>query len=381
MNGSFSKVLSFIYVDPQKYKYYLKNNSFSINEKKILKAYLAYKNKDKELVFSLLRNKKFNTSYLEGLRLYFLGLTFNTFGDFRFAIERLEESLNHLNGDWLYYAKAELIMAYCNTHHPLKASELIKEFEKSSPSILYQEHLNSFVLATYYLKTEQYEKSSHFSYYSLDKDDEFAKHFRASTLLNLFQASLCLEKIDECFLLLEKYKTSSGYTVKANYKYMSLLLNFIYKESPIYFYKNDFKDFPELCEQLEVIWLLDQGLKDDAYKVWKKLAKHNSAYAKNFTFKGNKSLFSIALQKVNHIQKLNQDSFPDLHHFKKTEFKIKYILENCSGVITKELFIKLLYNDVADEKNLRKLSRALGKYKKKYGLNIKSVKQSYKIVS
>lgn len=78
-------------------------------------------------------------------------------------------------------------------------------------------------------------------------------------LIILFNANLMQNNFNHCYDILYEYKLYNGHYVKVNYSYINLLLNHITDDTKIYFYKNQYEEFPEMFWQLNVIKALKMG--------------------------------------------------------------------------------------------------------------------------
>lgn len=79
---------------------------------------------------------------------------------------------------------------------------------------------------------------------------------------------------------------------------MSVLLEHLTKNAPIYLYEQNFQEYPTLYYQVMVLKNLESGNHDQANASWNYLKQLSpKIYQDNFIYKGDKCLFSLCLAK------------------------------------------------------------------------------------
>lgn len=382
---SFKEILSFLYVNPDKFKYHKDAHHLSLEERKLLKAYAAYKKGNCEEVFELIRGKRFQTQFSEGVRCYLLALTYNHFGYLKFAKEFFNKAqdLFQQSGDkhFLFYVLCEKFLLYSNLKQFAQMEDSVKGLKNFKASHGYDQLLKNYALALHYFNMRKEKLALELIDRSLSMDLKEVRLFKNAFLMTLFRIQLRANQYQECYKTLEKYKKANGFTVDVNYKYIKLLLDFIVQESPLYVYARDFKHNPEIYQQLQCIDYLARNQLEEAKKIWSQLQNHNSKiYQDEFSFPNDDSLFSKALTKVLSLAATPKGfNLRELELQTKTMDKLEYILKFNNTSITKALLIEYLWQEKVDEKSLKKLSRLMMRYKKLKGLSIKSYQETYKI--
>lgn len=384
---SFEELLSLLYNNPKKYKYHQDSPHFTQTQKNLLKAYAAFKAEERDEVFRLLRYKKFDPLFEEGIRCYILALTFNSFGHYKFAKEHFDLAENIFkqikHKQYQFYCLCELFFLHSNLKTFDEIDHKVKDLEKANAHSEHDQLLKSYALALHYFNTKKENKALRIIDQSLSNQSQKGKMFRNPFLMTLLRIQLRKRQFEECYKTLRKYKEAKGYKITVNYKYIKLLLDFIVKEKPLYVYARDFKENPELFQQLQCIDYLARKQLQDAAMIWSKLQKHNpKLYKSNYQFPSDDSLFSLALKKVhNQAQVPHGFSKDALNGINKTLDKLDYILTYYKSSITKAELIEYLWQEEVDEKSLKKLSRLMMKYKNAKGIEIKSYQETYKIVA
>ncbi len=161
---------------------------------------------------------------------------------------------------------------------------------------------------------------------------------------------------------------------------MKTLLDHIVAKKPLYVYAADFKDFPELHHQLEVVKALAKGDAQEAGKYWSMLSKHNPAlYGKDFKYQGDYSLFSCAVEMYADNTRPQELNLKDLKKCKSPIDKLHHIFSSIHAPIPKAELIHLIWNEEVTEQGKDRLRRLIFLYKKKFGQSIVSYQETYKI--
>jgi hypothetical protein len=117
----------------RRFLYAINNSKFSINERRILKAYYFYKKNKKSECLELLQGKTIESEFLDGVRLYLIGLVYNQFGHLRYAIENLHESVKKFElencEDFIINPLSVLAIAYGNRRELAKMEECYKQLQ------------------------------------------------------------------------------------------------------------------------------------------------------------------------------------------------------------------------------------------------------------
>jgi hypothetical protein len=369
----------------RRFLYAINNSNFSINQRRILKAYYFYKKNKKQECLDLLQGKTIESDFLDGVRLYLIGLVYNQFGHLRYAIEKLKESVDKFKSvncqDFIINPLSVLAIAYGNRREldeMKKCYELLQNYHAEDDVLQLQV---MHVGMVYNLLTENYklvhEMIDEANQKKLKGSDQYQPYFHIIRL----SAYVREENYNECYSVLEEYKKESGNLVKANFSYIKSLLDHIVHQKPLYIYASHFKDFPELHHQLEVIKNLSIGEIEIAEKFWMKLAGHNqSLYQKNFCYKGEPSLFSKLLEKYKqNIKPWDIDEQKILKIDSKID-RLDYILKSSPKPISSHKLIELIWNEEVDEKNMARLRKLISLYSKKYNVIVSSRQMTYQIV-
>lgn len=371
--------------DSRKCHYRISSKNFNLEEQQILNAYYAYKIKDLDKTFSLLKKRKYTNPLREGLRLYLLGLANNHICKYSFATESLFDSLRKISlfpeYDLELYPLTALVISLSNQNDLKRIDKVVQLIDKYPPT---SEHSELTIL------------HAKIVYHNLLDNDKSVRHFIAKAkaskakTLNLFLPNFLLiefalaikhDDFKDCYKILEEYKRQKGFSIKANYKFIKILLDHITMGEKLYVYDKDFDSHPELHQQLQVIKALCLGDYSLAKESWSLLCKHNKeVYQDDFIYNAPKCLFSIAL-KLN----LNKvDSIFDIKYLnekiktiKKAIDKLDFIFTHSSTPIHKEILINLIWNEEMNESTENRLRVLINKYKKVTGISISTYQGTY----
>jgi hypothetical protein len=366
----------------RKFHYNLEHKNFSLTEKKLLECYFNFRKNNKDAVIGELKHLKIQDSFLEGFRCYLIGLMYNQNGYFKFALEYLNQAVvifednQHLMLLPDVYVVLGLIYANRRELNQLELTlEKLSEFKMSG----------SFAeLQTLYLQLVYFSLLGNYHKYSLvlkKINQGFSKQNISEfspfiSILN-FTFSFKEKKYNECYKILEDYKKLKGTRVKANYSYLKILIDHITKDEPLYVYANEFKEYPELYHQLEVIKNLSIGEFKIAQKFWNLLEKHNPGlYQSHFSYKGEDSIFSIALKRYEKNKENNFD-YDLIDNHKNLLDRLECIFQMAQAPLSKEELIKLIWDEEMDGGSSEKLKNLLMRYRKKYNCKVNCRHSTY----
>lgn len=368
----------------RKFNYRLKEHKFSHNELLLLKAYKAYISSSKEELLTLLSKKKINETFLEATRLYLIGLCQNHFGSYQFAIEKLEKSVSLYEKsrykEFVVYPYIVLLITYSNQKKKNKIEHYLNLLKKIKSDCDYLELSRAHAMAVGYLTLDHKLLARKVIKESFENKSSFLEVYQAGFLLIEFMLSLSENDPDKCYEILQNYKNVKGISVKANYAFMKSLMDHLYLDAPLYVYKKDFADFPELCDQLEFIKALSRKdkIKMDFY--WDSLRKHNKdLYLENFIYNGDLCLFSLALKKHQSLLISNNEVKLDFKGLSISE-KLERIFSTEEILISKEKMIELLWNEEVSEVTMARLRKLISRYNKNSSHKVISYQEFYKKV-
>jgi hypothetical protein len=377
----FKETFQLLNVDQRKFEYRLKTYPFSPQEKKILEAFWYFKKNDQEEIFSRLKTPITDNIFLEATRCYVYGLAQNHYGKFKFAIEHLKKSISLYQSqdedEFIIYAITSLITAYSNTKNTMAMAQAVDLMKTYPTKGAFSQLLRIHSELLYLTLAEQDKKAEKIIIKALSEDNPHLENFKPSFYLTLFSINFKRERYQDCKSILEDYKKSKGFTVKVNFLYMKNLLEHIAEKKPLYIYEHDFKDYPELHYQLEVIKALSRSDMKRAEDFWSKLALHNPGiYQENFSYLGGLNLFSAALKIHKQDNKVKIDK-AELKSIEKPLDKLIYIFEKTSVPIQKAELIDLIWSEEVSEKSQNKLRKLVFKYNEIGMVKIASYQDTY----
>lgn len=377
----FLETLTLARVSPRKFRYRLRSDHFSQHEKILLKAYRNFILGKKEHALSDLKRATIPSPFLKGVQHYLMGIIYNHFGTFKFALEHLTKSVAIFSeiGE-RNFSIQPLILTVIVLSNQKNVEELpnyinILSSYEAKDDRLYVMQMHAIAVAQLELERDLEAKKT--AQDLLNYQSEAVQNFKPGLYIILFTIALRAADYDLCQQLLEDYKKSDGLIVRENYHYMNALLQHICHDQPLYIYDYEFNKVPELYDQLQVIQLLARADLKNAAHVWSKLQSHNSKlYLDNFHYNGPKNLFSLALKKYQEtILKIDPATTQPVE-------SLEELFEYKGEIIPKGEIVKALWNEEPNEKNLARLRKMVSRLNKKNNsIRIVSYHDAYKKIA
>ncbi len=381
---AFTEALHFLSEDPKKSKKYLSDKRPSQQEKKIIQAGLLLRDNKFQTVIDTLSTFKSVDLFVESQRLLMIGIAYNNRADYKNGISKLEESYRIGIGvrphQREFVTLYSLFISYVNTQNIEKLGEVLLSLKQiGSVGVTesiglalcsFQFHLLSGELE---LAQEQCDDLSGL----VKKMNEHQAIFYFLARMNLNLQAGNIESARECFTSLKIYRK---YRTSSNFNFMKLLFEYLKNGKALYVKEQEFKDSPELIEQISIIKAITEDRADLATKSWLKLQKLNpKIYGNPFEFLGKENLFSTALKKS--LQGFRLDKNLSEASGSNHEEKLINLLKNNNGPLSKEVIFEYIYkNKIIDKNDLLKLSRLVYKVKANYQVDIKTAKGCYVLI-
>lgn len=381
----FIEVWGLVHNNTRMFSYWMNKSELSLTEKKLLKAfYLYHKNKKNECL-ELVKTAPITDKFLEGVRLYLIGLCYNQFCHYFYAIENLERSIQNFvkakETEFILNPLCLLANVYGNRREIKKMADCldhIKEYPAKTDLRILQVF---YVEICYYNVTDQLIKAEQlFKRVEAMNNGEF-EIFRPYFLVVMFMLYTKEKDYQKCYKILEQYKDISGHVVKANYAYMKLLLDHLSNGKTLYIYDKEFLEFPEMHHQLEVIRAFQMGDLKAAQNAWAKLSKHNpELYKDNFHFNGDRTLFYQVLLTYQGYFQSTQITSSMLEKYETQIEKLDFIFSSSLSPLSKSELIRLIWNEEVSESTSARLRKLISTYSKKYGHEVKSHQSTYRLI-
>lgn len=377
----FIKLYELVGKDITLFKKRLEKSLITPSQIKILWGYHAYRKRDQKKALDLLKSSPLTSPFIEGVRLYLLGLTYNHIGKFSFARDYLTQARAKFSlskrDNFKILNLATLLFCYGNQSLIKQMGEIIDELETINPINEYEKILKVLCKATFLSDSGQFEQANKFIEKALITESEYSGVFEASFRLLKINNYFHLDKIDQCRNALDDYNKATGFKCNSNFRFIKILLEHIIEGQVLYVYKYDFEDSQEQYDQLMVIKSLAEDNQDEAKRYWELLRKHNpEVYLEHFVYQGDAVFFKVALQK----NLASVDAQLNLEHLSKLatiQEKLEYIFENGPDKIKKERLIFLLWGEEDSAEARSKLRRALQYFQQKRAVKIKSFQDCY----
>lgn len=383
---TFIEALNYVNSKPQQLKSYLKDQRLSRAEKTILQAWLDLRDNQFDRVIVALNNFTFaENPIIQSQKDFLLGTTYNNRGQSHLAICLLKNAVHLLEEYPLrhqqFVARINLFTAYYN-YKDLKGMQNTLEGLKKFQCMNESEQIN--MLSCWY-SYHSFQNRMRKCEETLDEllilKPQMSDHQKVNFYLDQFDYYLKTESFQQAEKVLEDLSLCRKYYTKANYKFMKSLLDHLLYHKPIYAYDREFHEGTQLSYQLKVIKAFEENCAEDAVGNWNKLMMINSnIYGKDFSYLGNKCLFSLCLNKYleNNVIKNNLLSISSMVLPEVKEEALVFLLTESSIPLKRdELYEKLWGKPVQDKKELKRLTQMISMLRKSKNLKISVRKGCY----
>lgn len=344
-----------------KLKKYFSDKRLPQSEKKILNCLLLIKKNQINSAIKTLEDISDLNEFLKSYKYLLLAVCYNNTSFYSLASDYIKQSIKQFKscGDqkYIYYALSTGACIAFNLKDQHQVIEMLNELKKLPENQNYIElKTNCCELYLNLLKDNKKSllQSKELLDYYLKNDPEQANYY----YILCITAHLKFNLIDEAYDLLNEYRTYGGYRIKPNYKYLSSLMNFLYKKSTFYLYEKDFINAKLLYLELCVVKNLELEKYPEALSSWQQLMALNPAvYKDNFELHTDITLFKLALSRFDLSKyQINNIQETDLKSFESSVDKLLYILESRKHFVSKEELIELIWGEELSLENESRLS-------------------------
>lgn len=380
---TFIKALETFSVNLPKFKRFFTDRRLTHAEKNILKAKVSIRNSN---FTEALEYLKFTSSnpFIKAHQLFLQGTAYNNAAMSHEAIPLLKASyiafikIDHkqLAFNPLY----ALVITLMNQKNPTQMEFYLNEMRKMSHTAPFRQACLYRCEALYYSLINQDNKALEKINLALSLKSKKLETRKAFFLVGKFVILFKLKRCHECEEVLNEYKNTKGFVHSANYNFMKILLAHFLHDSPIYAYKKHFKDSHELEYQVNTIKELSIGEIELAKIWWSKLKEINPVlYKEDFQYSGDYGLFSACLAK--HLSHNTEKTLSfNIQKFMGTnQERLLHILQTATKTHTKEELIRMIWDEEYTEESSSRFNKLLSRTKKKYGLDVRVRKGSYRL--
>lgn len=378
---TFIHALKTLSLDSIKAKTYLQDKRLTQNEKIILESFFYFRDNDLLAVTEgLSRITECSDPVVESQKQLLLGLTAINMSFFKKAVVHIEKSLELLKGQGLpyfeYIGLYNLFIIAFNQKNKGQMKSLLNKLkrlplERPADQIMI---LRSFL--NYYTFNNEFKKA-HEMIEEIDlMEDELCESDAIGYQIDKINLSVKEENFEESLQILNQMKKYRKFHLTENFKFIKLLLDNLMKGAPLYFSDEQFNRVPLLYYQMKTIRALEEGQKSEAQIFWNKLAEINpEIYGEHFHFKGEKSLFSLALLK--HLKNITAPEVAIDGDCTQHE-KLLLILERAKAPVSRDFLYQATYGKKAETKDdYQRLSKVIYRLKVKLHLDISLKKGCY----
>lgn len=364
---TFLASMELISSDPKKAKSFLKDKRITQEEKAILQGYLYVRKNQFTKVITLFKGHAAPASSVaKGLKEILLGLSHHNLSHFREAIPFYESAVQKLNREHYSYfwliAVTNLFMVHLNLQNEDGMREALEVLLGYDTEHLHEKVKIVRCFFNYHSFKGDYPKADE-ALHDLDRlRDKLSQSDQINLLIDHFVLEIKRDQFDRCYGFLEQMKSFRDFNISANFNYMKKLLDHAVHGSPIYFQEDVFKEHPVLFLQIKCIRAMEEHRLAEAQTYWNQLREvFPSLYQKDFQFRGQKSLFSLCVEK--HRHGIVQDApVTSVGLAVSVKDKIISILAQHSSPVHKETLYQLVFEKEAETKgDLQRLSKNIYK--------------------
>ncbi len=287
----------------EKFQAFLTDKRLTLAEKEILRSWLMLRDGEYEELFSTLNKIQVQDPTVEALRNLLMGIAYINKGEAIKALPELHLSLEHFQKidlpKFKFTAAFNQFMAYLNLRNVKGMGESLELFETIKPTTprqeadFYRSHFNYNAVIGNQEKAKTY----------LKKLESYDKHMsegqKSFLLTDKFMFYLKVDDHNACEVVLDEMKNYRKFQLKSNYKFMRKLMDFCFKDKPLYLYPTDFQGVEYLYNQVCCLLALHEGDQFKAQKYWNDLKViAPEVYGTDFHYLGDKCLFQLALNKI-----------------------------------------------------------------------------------
>jgi tetratricopeptide (TPR) repeat protein len=391
VNKKQSKVIAFIealhafHTDFRKTKKYLKDNRLTQVEKKILECWLMLRDRDLNEILAVIPNLVVDYDDLvSSQRNLIWGLAYNNRNEYNKALPLVQKALQEIMPYEVprleFNVVNTLFIVYLNLkdEHGMKSS--LDHLEKISPENVKQEICLLQCQYSYNAFIGRMNEAGKI----LDMIEHLSLEMSEIQLIahqiNRFMFYAKLEDFNGCESALKNMKRFRKFQASANFIYMRLFLDHLYKNKPIYVYPRDFDGHPFLFYQIKVIQSFEAADLKEAMKYWKlltELAPHT--FKDHFEYLGDKCVFSLALDKYR--SKLEQNTGPTDIDGNKEEVLLSILKNSKLPVRKDDLYKKIWGIELVDKADAAKLQKLVSRVRQKFGVDIQFKKECYQLIA
>jgi tetratricopeptide (TPR) repeat protein len=378
------EALKLVSSDPIKLKNYFDDHRLSFNEKKILEAYLHFRNANYPEVLALIESIEVPDQEIMAQKNLLMGLTLTNMSQFESALIFYQKAEHFFKThDLNYYYMLTLINefnVYLNCfdlpglfrvgEELLKLN--LKECERPERILrcLYHFHrLNQNKDLAYKIKQTLYSL-----YPEMPEADQIMYQ------LDRFHEAIRAFDFEEARAVISTIKLFKKYYSAENFKFMQRVLDFVEFDKPLYFQREDFEAVPFLFHQISCLRFLEEGKRVEALGEWEQLSiLFPRLYQEQFSYAGETTLFSLALHKLKE-RTAQKEIKVDVKGLNKKQVILK-ILENSVSPINQEELFKLVWGRPVEDKNdLLLLSKTIYKLKQEFQVEVLTKKKCYSLL-
>lgn len=382
---AFNSIIRGLVEHPQKAKDWLLDKRLTNFEKKVIQAHLLVRNNQNAEVIKLFEGIFEDVpEYIFAHKSLVLGRAYNNLSRYVEAKQYFTQAtivFKGLRQDYYYFnSQYNLFMLLSNlqlTNEMKSGLEVMRTIPLDTESNLIKLKCCEFV---YHSEVGDDKKAFEYLELIASFQSQMLESDMTSHLVSAFMFFVRIEKFDKCREVLIEMKNYRKFQLSENYNYMKKMLDHLTFNKPLYAYDDEFKDNSFLYDQIKVIQYLEAGEIQESLKHWERLASvAPSQYDEGFIYRGQKSLFSLCLDKLR--PKDTKIRPAELNNTRKLLDLLHSILCQADAPLQRRHIYEMIWGEAPEDKDqLRKLSVLVSRLRHDKGIDVQTRKGTYFLI-
>ena len=383
-NNRFDIYLKELIYHPERSKKWMSDQQLLRLERKILQGHLLVRdNKNALVIEDVTKIPDSNVEFVDAHKNLLLGICHNNIGEYFESENYLLRAIHVFRENKISYhlftALFNLLNVLSNVGRFSEMKNVLNEMEILNPPeklaqvrllrsrFIYACDLNQMTRARELMEVIDSIRSDMSEY-------DYAAH-----LVCEFMFFMKMEEFSNAQRSLERMQRCRKFMASENYHFMKRLFAHLLTDDTIYIYEREFPHFSVLFHQMKVIERLQANDSIQAERHWSELEKiFPDLYQDNFSYLGDKNLFSLCLKKHRDIFK---DTRPKtLTEGPKLHAAFKILQETSAPIRAAELYKVLYGKEIQSKNDLSKLTVIISKVRKNHQVKILSRKGTYQLM-
>ena len=364
-----------------KFNQYFDDRRLTFAEKEILRALLHLRNGEYETIFSTIKKLQIKDPTVQAIKYIILGISYINISESKKSLEYLELSEDYFKTTSLHKQHFNSLfyqfLAYLNLNDingMAKSLDKLENVEVPNKKFEADLHRARF---NFHVHSKNYEKAQMTLLKINNLMPDMTEGQKNFFLTDKFEFFLITDQISEAQKTVNEMKKYRKFQIKGNYQFIKVIMDFCFKNKPLYLYLKDFEGQGYIYLQVKFLLALSEGNEKLANKTWEDLKKETpGCYQDHFTYVGSKCLFQMALDKIKSPQQvIKKQNLKPLIGDKEA---LCLSILSSGKIINQDILFKEIWGEEAKNKEeLARLRKLISRIRSKSEIDIQSHKGSY----